>query len=68
MYESIGFIEDEDDDEYPGKARLFWVRHEHFWAKNPVNCEFHKPLIASDMLPVFMGARARFQASDFSLL
>jgi hypothetical protein len=19
----------EDDDEYPGKARLFWVRHEH---------------------------------------
>ena len=23
-------IEDEDDDEYPAKARLFWVRHEHF--------------------------------------
>ena len=21
--------EDEDDDEYPAKARLFWVRHEH---------------------------------------
>ena len=21
--------EDEDDDEYPGKPRLFWVRHEH---------------------------------------
>ena len=22
-------FEDEDDDEYPGKPRLFWVRHEH---------------------------------------
>ena len=27
--ETIGILEDEDDDEYPGKPRLFWVRHEH---------------------------------------
>jgi hypothetical protein len=27
--ETSGFFEDEDDDEYPGKPRLFWVRHEH---------------------------------------
>ena len=27
--EVTGIFEDEDDDEYPGKPRLFWVRHEH---------------------------------------
>src|SRR5215831_5012679 len=27
--EILGFSRTKDDDEYPGKARLFWVRHEH---------------------------------------
>ncbi len=42
-----------------------------FWAKTPVNCEFHKPLIASDMLPVSMGSiqeRRAFFGCDMNTL
>jgi hypothetical protein len=65
MYESIGFIEDEDNDKYPGKAGLFWMRHEHFLAENRVNCEFYNPLTTSDMLRVFMGSTSTIPRFEF---
>ena len=44
--------------EYPGKAGLSWVRHEHFFQpKNRQNRKFYNRLTTSDMLRVFMGRR-----------
>jgi hypothetical protein len=33
-WRDIRNLEDEDDDEYRGKARLFWVQHEHSFQLN----------------------------------
>jgi hypothetical protein len=56
--ETIGILEDEDDDEYPGKPWLFWVRHGHYRGltyicQNSKSCKF---LTASEILPVTMGS------------
>jgi hypothetical protein len=36
-------LEDEDDDEYPGKARLFWMRHEHSLGRKPRKLRILQP-------------------------
>jgi len=48
----------EDDDEYPRKPRLFWVRHGHYrgLTYSRQNSKPCKLLTASEMLPVTMGS------------
>jgi hypothetical protein len=54
----IGILEDEDDDEYPGKPRFFWVRHGHYrgLTYSRQNSKSWKFLTASEILPVTMGS------------
>src|SRR5208282_6910018 len=55
--EKAGASRTKDDDEYPGKPRLFWVRHGHYrgLTYSRQNSKSSKFLTASEILPVTMG-------------
>src|SRR5271157_5068809 len=59
--ETIGIPEDEYDDEYPRKPRLFWVRHGNYrgLAYSRQNSKSCNLLTASEMLSVSMGSTRR---------